>query len=153
LPSPDSATHFVSSASTFSSTAWPRCFASRIDQITIPAWWHETQLCSFFQAIASLARKAKPRSIVVPTLDALGRMSSANADPESATKTTATIDRISLTPGPSNLQLENPGSASIGQVQSIQAIGDSQRFSVPTGLAAVRAREGLLSARGVESSG
>src|SRR5262249_27815685 len=38
LPSPDSATHFVNSARTGSSTAWPRCLASCIDQIINAAW-------------------------------------------------------------------------------------------------------------------
>src|SRR4051812_17524179 len=61
VPYAESDTHFVSSANTGSSTAWPRCLASRIDQTTRAVWWHVTQLCSAFQTIASLDRKPSPR--------------------------------------------------------------------------------------------
>src|SRR5262249_39093810 len=72
LPSPDSASPFVNSARTGSSTACPRSLASRIAQTTRLAWWQEAQLCAFFQASASRTRKASPRSIVALTSDGLG---------------------------------------------------------------------------------
>src|SRR5262249_8450307 len=67
LPSPDSATHWVSSANTVSSTLWPCSLASRIDQTTRAAWWQETQWCVSFHASASLTRKPRPRSMVALT--------------------------------------------------------------------------------------
>src|SRR5262249_17203843 len=90
---------FVNSASTGSSTVCPRCFASRIDQITSAAWWHETQLCSFLQAIASLARKAKPRSIVGSISNRLWSDSSAEATPQSVAATIGIQYRTLVAPG------------------------------------------------------
>src|SRR5262249_14036153 len=94
LPLPDWASHLVNSARTGSSTAWPDCLASRIDQTTRAAWWHEAQLCLAFQASASLTRKPSPRLMVAPTSAGAGRTSPADAAAGRTNTRRATIQRM-----------------------------------------------------------
>src|SRR5262249_43081940 len=123
LPSPDSATHFVNSARTGSSTACPRSLASHVAQTTRLAWWQEAQLCSFFQASASLARKARPRSIVARTADGLGRGSWAEAGPVTMMTTRVTTDRMWEAPDAPGSNRETQAGALPRHVQSTQTFG------------------------------
>src|SRR5262249_10569097 len=104
LPSPDSASHLVSSARTGSLTGWPRCLASRIDQTTRLAWWQEAHLYFCFQARASLTKNRRPRLIVGPASAGFGPGSAADAADGRPATTKARINRIAETPNSPGLE-------------------------------------------------